>query len=146
MNQAEQAQKGFKTFILTLSISLIVFSAVYYFITNSSSISSTPDIESDSKMSSQDSSEPSSVASAESVFNKLATTKTPDVQPQAVLAATSTALEPTQASGTPQGGVTSITMGLITSVAIFLFGMYVIARDPRRLAIQEFERKIRNDL
>jgi hypothetical protein len=34
MNQNETAKKGFKTFILTLSISLIVFSVIYYVFTN----------------------------------------------------------------------------------------------------------------
>ena len=34
MNSKTQATKGFKTFILTLAISLIVFSAIYYIINN----------------------------------------------------------------------------------------------------------------
>lgn len=140
MNQAEQAQKGFKTFILTLSISLIVFSAVYYFITNSSAISATPDIESDSQMTK--SKEPADkTAEATTVFGSLAAQKITDVQPQAVLAGSDVASEPTQSTGTPQGGVVSITVGLITSIAIFLFGMFVIANDPRRTAIRSFEDK-----
>jgi hypothetical protein len=144
MNQAEQAQKGFKTFILTLSISLIVFSAVYYFITNSSSISATPDIESDTQVTQAQ--EENKKAEAASPFGTLATQKITDVQPAAVLAATDTAMEPTQASGTPSGGVESITIGLIVSVAIFLFGMYVIANDPRRMAIKSFEDQFTNEI
>jgi hypothetical protein len=142
MNQAEQAQKGFKTFILTLSISLIVFSAVYYFITNSSSISVTPDIESDTQVTSDKPLD--KTADSSNVFGTLANQKITNVQPQAVLAATDTAMEPTQATGTPNGGVESITIGLIVSVAIFMFGMYVIANDPRRLAIKSFEDKFKN--
>lgn len=164
MSQAEQAQKGFKTFILTLSISLIVFSAVYYIITNGAVTSSTPDIESQDKVTEN--------TEGDTVFGKLASQKI-DTQSQAVLAATSdntntdetyyladsgnvntnataltasTTKEPTQASGTPNGGVTSITMGLIVSTAIFLFGMYVIAKDPRRLAIKGFEKRVTQDL
>lgn len=140
MNQAEQAQKGFKTFIITLSISLIVFSAVYYFITNSSSISATPDIESDSQMTKTED-DINKTADASTVFGTLASKKNIGVQPQAVLAGSDIAVEPTQSTGTPQGGVVSITIGLIVSVAIFLFGMFVIANDPRRMAIRNFEDK-----
>lgn len=39
MNSSTQAQKGFKTFILTLVVSLVVFSAIYY-VVNSDSPSS----------------------------------------------------------------------------------------------------------
>lgn len=35
MTSSDSAKKGFKTFILTLSISLIVFSVIYYLLTNS---------------------------------------------------------------------------------------------------------------
>ena len=144
MNQAEQAQKGFKTFILTLSISLIVFSAVYYFITNSSSISATPDIESDNQMTrSEDSA--NKTADASNVFGTLANQKITDVQPQAVLAGSDVATQPTQSTGTPGGGIVSITIGLIVSIAIFLFGMFVIANDPRRMAIRNFEDKFTRD-
>lgn len=143
MSQAEQAQKGFKTFILTLAISLIVFSAIYYFITNASSSSSAPDIESTDKVSQNVT--PSTNGSQDTPFSKLAAQRVTDVQPQVVLAAATTA-EPTQSTGTPNGGVESITLGLITSVAIFLFGMYVIAKDPRRMALREFENKITKNL
>src|SRR4030042_5402496 len=38
-----QAQKGFKTFVFTLSISLIVFSVIYYFISESQTVTQTED-------------------------------------------------------------------------------------------------------
>ena len=44
MNANEQAQKGFKTFILTLSISLIVFSVIYYLISNNSNFEQNSDL------------------------------------------------------------------------------------------------------
>src|SRR4030042_4042044 len=44
MNNSTQAQKGFQTFILTLSVSLIIFSVIYYFVTN---LNKTPDISED---------------------------------------------------------------------------------------------------
>jgi len=144
MNQAEQAQKGFKTFILTLSISLIVFSAVYYFITNSSSISSTSDIESENQMTKNEN-PADKTSDASTVFGTLANQKITDVQPQAVLAGSDVAAESTQSTGTPEGGIVSITIGLIVSIAIFLFGMFVIANDPRRMAIRNFEDKFTRD-
>jgi uncharacterized membrane protein len=156
MSQAEQAQKGFKTFILTLSLSLIVFSAVYYVITTGSTGNSVPDIESSNNTS----------ATPDTVFGALASQKVTDVQPQSVLAAEdgldslsdtliadgTTGMgtqeltsEPTQATGTPQGGVTSITMGLLTSLAMFMYGLFVISRDPRRLALKTFENRVTRD-
>ena len=48
MNANEQAQKGFKTFILTLSISLIVFSVIYYLISNNSNFEQNSDLVGDS--------------------------------------------------------------------------------------------------
>jgi hypothetical protein len=160
MSQAEQAQKGFKTFILTLSISLIVFSAVYYVITNGSLKNSAPNIDSSENTSTK----------ADTVFGQLANQKMDDVQSKSVLAAedeilpeedsvdvlladgttptdttTMTTSEPTVATGTPQGGVTSITLGLLTSLGIFMYAMYVISRDPRRLALRRFENNVTED-
>ncbi len=42
MNSNNQAQKGFKTFILTLVISLIVFSAIYYIVNSDTGSSEAP--------------------------------------------------------------------------------------------------------
>ena len=141
MNRAEQAQKGFKTFILTLSISLIVFSAVYYAVTNYSNFqSAVPDIELEEASASD-----TSVAEPGTVFGQLASQKIDNISQMAVLAGSDIAegtTETTQGTGTPEGGIVSITTGLIASASVFSFGMFIIACDPRKLALHSFERKI----
>jgi hypothetical protein len=145
MNKNDQMKKGFKTFLLTLSVSLIVFSVVYYVITNSSSsatpyggVGLNPDIESQDKPE-----DAPQAATPDTIFNTLASQKM-DVPGSAVLAATDTN-QTTQSTGTPDGGVTSITIGLVVSVAVFLLGLFIISKDPRKAALMGFEKHARRD-
>ena len=108
MNSSAQAQKGFKTFILTLVISLVVFSAIYYIINsgNQSTIDSTRTADSNNVVITR--SETPSADSAtlgakdtasetgivdespgveESAFGDLAVQDTPEVQTRQVLQA-----------------------------------------------------------
>lgn len=140
MNNSTQAQKGFKTFLLTLSISLIVFSVVYYIITNSSLDQSGLPADVAGEKSDQVKVEAEAVVPEEdSAFQKLASTQM-NVESRAVLSGSDTqTTESTTA--VPDTGVVGITFGLITASLLFALAMVVVARDPRKLAIESFEKQ-----
>jgi hypothetical protein len=154
---ADQTGKSFKTFILTLSISLIVFSAAYYFISESSA----------SDGSSGTLGAKSSAATPvkeTSVFKELSETPS-NVEERAVLALTDaiggtdstvpaattpatttteedTAVAETTTSTVPVTGTTETTVGLILSALAFAVGFLVIKKDPRKLALRSFESSV----
>lgn len=145
MNNSTQAQKGFKTFLLTLSVSLIIFSVIYYVITNTSvQNESLPNDVVGSVVNT-----PQEVAAQETptendstVFGKLAN-QPMNVESKAVLAGSTVETTGTTQSTTsvPATGVVGITFGLITSGLLFILATTVIAKDPRKLAINAFEKR-----
>lgn len=143
MNSLDQAQKGFKTFIITLIVSLVSFSFLYYLISGFSA----RDVDIN------DSAEAASpkVISAnvdKNPFEKLSREKV-DVPAKVVLAGADVAdtdtPESTQAT-VPDTGATEITYALFISLVILSVGGYLIALGPRNLALSGFERKVRKDL
>lgn len=145
-----QATKGFRTFILTLSVSLIIFSVVYYLMSDSQTVTDNTMQASTETLSAEDKEE-------DTVFGKIAAT-TPDVTSRAVLAGTNTA--PTTTGTTtspttttkqstmapvPNGGVTQLTWGFMISLVSFALGFLVISKNPRSLAMNFFEKKMLND-
>lgn len=148
MNNSEVAKNGFKTFIITLTVSLVLFSIVYYFVTGSSK---DIDIEQQdlqvaksSAVAGVTTSTPTEVtgpiAADTSVFYDLATTKMNEPA-KAVLAG---ATEST--TSVPSTGSTEITWGFLLSVLALGFGSYLIFLGPRKAAIQHFETKVFKDL
>lgn len=149
-----QSTKGLSTFVLTLSISLIVFSAIYYFMTTRTSVSEYDDF----NVGVVNETEPESTPLTEkntdeesSVFGKLADSSADSYSGQ-VLAGTD-AVEsevpsevPAEVSETTQSnletGVTSITFGLISALALFISGMVFIHKGPRKAALNTFEKNI----
>ena len=145
-----QAQKGFKTFILTLSVSLIIFSVIYYFISDSQTISEVEVVTDVTKT------EVEATNNEDTVFGKLAATPVTATS-RAVLAGSTTS--PTAPGSTapatggvtapvtpettvPSTGVTSLTWGFFISIIAFILGFVVISKDPRSLAIQYFEKRM----
>jgi len=143
----DQAQKGFKTFLLTLSVSLIIFSVIYYVIT---STSDAPDLSADVEMDveTQVSQVPEPQAEAETVFGSLAARQVSGNT--AVLAGTATgedgAAAETTESTVPDSGIVGVTAGLIMSAAMFVGAVFVLAKNPRRLALSGFEKRVLKDL
>lgn len=156
-----QSTKGLSTFVLTLSISLIVFSAIYYMMTTNS-VSQEDykvDVVSESKVTDEADAQQltENIESNESVsefeesdstiFGKLADSS-PESYTGQVLAGT----DPLPSSSAPEvqqtttsnleTGVTSITAGLISSFILFISAMVFIYRNPRKLALNTFEKKI----
>ena len=137
-----QAKSGFKTFIVTLGVSLLLFGVLYYVL---SGTSITPDIESESDA--QEVSNFDAIATAEvvevqnekSVFSEISKKK-PEVPVKAVLAG---ATEATQ-STVPSTGTTSITISLILSLTVLAVGAYVYAKNPRKVALSKFEEELTN--
>ncbi|MBN1162843.1 hypothetical protein JXA34_03835 [Patescibacteria group bacterium] len=152
MNNSTQAQKGFQTFVLTLSVSLIIFSVIYYFVTNSNR---TPDITTSvtEEVYTKDTpdSEDEASSGADTVFGKLASQEM-DVPRRAVLSgATEETVnspdetEETTESTVPNGGVVSITFGLFSSVLFLLFAAWMIGRNTKGAALVRFENQFIRD-
>lgn len=155
----EKASKSFGTFILTLSISLIVFSAIYYLMTKSSLDSgqfnpSTEVVSKGDKVTSdytvQNSGEDKQGNTqgdkqgdkSQSVFAQIAD-KNPNVQAKEVLAGSTTAETPqTTTSGpNPDTGIAGITIGLFLSLALFLSAIIFVFKNPRNIALSSFEKR-----
>ena len=137
MNSFDHAQKGFKTFIVTLTISLVVFSVLYYFLSNKS------DADINSNNSGKQTSSVSTYVASTSPFEDLANKKI-DVPKRAVLAGTDVAGEtaPAQTSASvPNTGSTEVTIAFILSGIFLLIGFYVLYLNPRKLALRSFERR-----
>ncbi|HAI62932.1 MAG: hypothetical protein UU64_C0005G0029 [candidate division WWE3 bacterium GW2011_GWF2_41_45] len=159
---SDSAKNGFKTFILTLSISLIVFSVVYYLVTNSSGDSSAAPYQASTApvvVEAVPSEAPALSAGTEqvagtsdsSVFGEIVDkpVNAVSVGTAAVLAGATSAPTATQTTGSgstvPETGVVGITAGLLVSLVFFLTGMYYISSNPRKAALSGFEKKILKD-
>ncbi|HOA18461.1 MAG TPA: hypothetical protein PKK54_01005 [bacterium] len=165
MNNSESAKKGFKTFILTLSISLMIFSAVYYLLSSykpENNIDS-GDIsivvkEAGSVSGSKDASayniqEEQPVVQGvqderneDTIFGKIAGKKpaaSPKIISEEVLAGATSTGETTQStSPVPATGYIEMTLGLFFALAVFIAAMIYNAKNPRSVAISSFEKNI----
>jgi len=168
---SDSAKSGFKTFILTLSISLIVFSVVYYLVTNTGAGDSSAPyqasiapvttgslpsdalaLETGTEVAgvSDTSSDSSTFSTDSSVFGEIVDKPVGAVTVNAgVVLAGATSSPTTQTTGSgaavPETGVVGITAGLLVSLVFFLTGMYYIASNPRKSALGGFEKKILKD-
>ena len=146
MNNSESAKRGFRTFILTLSISLMVFSAVYYALTTYS-----PDSNSDKNQTvvasnvvvkEEKSPDVQGVADKRTVFADIVNKK-PQVRPQEVLAGATSAPQTTQSTtAVPSTGFTEMTIGLVLSLGLFIGAIIYNILNPRKLALSRFEKKL----
>ncbi len=157
MNTKDQAKSGFKTFVLTFIVSLLVFGTLYYLVSDSST--SEANIEQETVLGYNKSAlavaepeeMPAGTPSGEdepdvvqpqvgSPFGGLAEQKMA-VEPRVVLAG---AAESTQ-STVPETGITGITIGLVGSITLFAIFAYVTSFNPRRYAYSKFEEDVIRD-
>lgn len=160
-NASTQAQKGFKTFLLTLSVSLVVFSVIYYFVTDGLSTDSAPIAEKTDTAVATAPTAPevagdSTVAEDPIVAEEVVTTfgkllaVDPGVNEPAVLAGADTqvggggSMQTTQ-STVPETGVVGITMGLLTSLTLFVFVMVYIFTTKKNFSLARFEEQFLKD-
>jgi hypothetical protein len=163
---AEQAKSGFKTFIVTFGVSLLVFGVFYYIITDYSAqdinIEDTGDIIGHTKVTgslaqdvqgvsnSEDESKSSETSSGTvneevaSPFGELAQ-KEVNAEPRIVLAEATGQTTQTTQSTVPDTGITSITAGFLVSIILLSFFVYVVFVNPRKYALTKFEKEIRKD-
>jgi hypothetical protein len=147
MNNSESAKKGFRTFLLTLSISLMVFSAIYYALTNyqgdkssesqTVAVANTDRTQEVNVQGAKDAKEAVVAGETGSVFAELAKKK-PEAKVQQVLAGATSAPQTTQS--VPDTGAVEITIGLVLSLVFFVAGMAIVAMNPRKLALRSFEK------
>ncbi len=147
MNNAYQAKNGFKTFLLTLVISLGVFGVVYY-ITSYPSYS--VDIEAHTGSSENEvlsDSEESAFASLNTEMNTprrvvLAGATVEGEETEGTTAVPVATTQETTQSTVPDTGVTSLTLSLLVSLVVLCSGIYYVYLGPRKLALQSFEDRI----
>src|SRR3989338_5290005 len=119
MNNSEVAKNGFKTFLITLTVSLVFFSVVYFFLTGSTK---KVDIEQPDLQVAKSMVVASAAAAAkdDSVFYDLSREKV-NVAGRAVLAGS------TQSTASvPETGSTEITVGFVLSLLALGLGSYVV--------------------
>ena len=146
MYTEQQAKGGFKTFVVTLSVSLLLFGALYYLITGFSQ-----EIDIEDSSASVDGGETTVVYNASDVDEKVmgASTQTSvfgeiaqapvNAQPATVLS--SHDVTETTESTVPVTGSNTL-LGITMAVASFSATAYVLLIGPRKLALSGFERDI----
>ena len=137
------ARNGFKTFILTLGISILFFGAIYFLV--NSATDTKESIEDNNVQTSN--SQASVLATTDSqgsvdeeqptVFAEISKNK-PDVKVKAVLAG---ATQSTQ-STVPETGSTGITFGFMMGMSLLSLAVYIIAKGPRKSALASFEEDV----
>lgn len=132
MNE-QQAKSGFKTFAVTLILSLIIFGAVYYLITDNTM--NGVDIENELSARIQ--------AEEYSAFGELSTQKL-DVPSRAILGGAEGPTETTE-STVPDTG-SNMTLGMIISITTLSFGFYIVVSNPRKFALKFFEKGFLRDM
>ena len=150
MNNSESAKRGFKTFILTLSISLILFSAAYYALTtynpggksNEGQPIATSELGANSTADNESSPNVQGAKDERTVFGQIIEKK-PREQAQEVLAGATSAPQTTQSTtSVPVTGFTEMTVGLLLSLVLFVGAMVYNLINPRKFALSSFEKKL----
>ena len=147
MNNSESAKKGFRTFILTLSVSLIVFSAVYYFLTSYNTDMASNEIVGDEiaaikPVAKEELPNVQGVKTEKTVFGDIVNKK-PVSRTQEVLAGVTSAPQTTQSTtAVPATGYTEMSLGLVLSLVLFIGAMVYNSMNPRKLALSKFEKDI----
>ncbi len=156
MNNSYQAKNGFKTFLLTLVVSLGVFGVVYY-------ITSYPVYELDIDSATEGTTENKATDKNMGVLGDKDTSpfgslneESPSVSQRVVLAGadeldaldspadtetpeTAPTVPSTTQSTVPDTGIAGMTISLFISLLILSAGIYYICLGPRKLALKTFE-------
>ncbi len=158
MTTTEQAKKGFKTFLITLSVSLVLFSFIYYIVTDSKESYSIDDVKKDEVSVNTQKKSPEVAGVADTKVAVVTSTPTVEVkQPseqkslfgeinkkqvptnnRTVLAGYTQSSQ----SSVPETGFDSITYALIGSAILLGIGIFVYLYGPRKIAMQSFEREV----
>lgn len=152
MNPETQAKNGFKTFVVTLSVSLVIFSALYYVINDTSS---NVDIEEyqtskDKTVAFETEVEDVKGTTTKSAFGVLANTP-PTEEPQVLggtddtttTDTTTTTEDETSESTVPETGTETL-FGTMLAVGMFSIALYFIVAGPRKFALANFEDRATN--
>lgn len=142
------AKNGFKTFVVTLSVSLMLFGVLYYLVSlagskkaDIESVSANVPAVSKESDNSQPQAEAAIATTAGSVFGDLATTKM--IAPvKAVLGAADQSTQST----TPATGSEEITIGFVLSISLVALAFYVYLRNSRKHLMAGFEEDVTKDL
>lgn len=167
ITKQEQAKNGFKTFIITLSVSLVIFSSIYYLLGNFTNkvdieeFSSHPQTET-ALETGEDKVQGVTTESTESPFKKLAQDETApsvlqaeteaddtetEVATTTTTTTTTTETEETEESTesvVPETGSATL-IGTILSATLFSVALFIILSGPRKTALSKFEDSMLNN-
>jgi uncharacterized protein YpmB len=141
------AGKSFRAFLLTLSVSLILFSAVYYFLTtnasrpesSNTSLNEKPVQKVSDNSDITDQGQVAGVETAKTVFGEIVNKDTGGQTRQVLAGATEV---PQTTTPAPVTGTTSVTVGLFSALIFFIASLFVVSKNPRRLALNTFEKNV----
>jgi hypothetical protein len=157
MNNKHQAQNGFKTFLLTLVISLGVFGVVYYVTSYPVSmvdIEEHTDIDSEGEALGEATSSPfadlststgdaprRTVLSGSDALEEDSTSDETLVseEDQDTTTTTTSAEETAETTPVPDTGIMGLTISLFLSLGVLVAGFYYVYLGPRSLALRSFE-------
>lgn len=148
ITKQEQAKNGFKTFIITLSVSLVIFSSIYYLLGNFTDKVDIENFEINEKVALNESDVKGTTSKVidESPFGELNATA-PQVlaeTDESTASATTTETEESTSSAVPETGSTTL-IGTILSVGFFSIALAVILTGPRKAALSKFENSMLKD-
>lgn len=150
MNNNYQAKNGFKTFIITLSVSIFVFSSIYYLVaqgfnkdTTETSIEAAPTTTTQVQQN----------LTGDSVFGEISKKSMENVTPQVAGAsdekpqvlAGSDVNETTQ-STVPDTGSNTMFVAFVIAMSAIALGAYVFLIGPRKFALGSFEKRVIKEL
>lgn len=166
MNSSVQAKNGFKTFIITFSISILVFSVVYYVVSEASfesvsvehagaGVTSAVNVPSADALASANVPEQQAAVAGISAVNETEVmvdeevstfggmlADKPAVQSQFVLAGGTSG---TTGSTVPDTGTPGMTISLIVSLGLIAFVVYYFFMNPQRYLKAKFEKEVLRD-
>ncbi len=162
MNNSEQAKNGFKTFLITFGVSLLVFGFFYYLLSDTSAneisiedeksntlgytktieeVAETPKVDVTKEVAYIDN---TSATSEDTPFGKLSSQKIDS--PSRVVLAGATSQTTQSTTPVPETGDFTITVALLTSLSLIGFFVYMLVLNPRKYALSKFEEDAMHDL
>lgn len=159
ITKQEQAKNGFKTFIITLSVSLVIFSSVYYLLGNFTDKVDIEDFDVDNKVAVKENKVKGTPSENldENPFEKLNNTSpqvlagideteesTGTTTTDTTTATTTDETEESTESAVPETGSTTL-IGSILSIGFFSLALFVILSGPRKTALSKFENSMLRD-
>lgn len=147
MDKQQQAKNGFKTFMTTLVVALVVFGGIYYAASSELQINDEP---TDTGKATEVSYNVRGTSDENSIFGELNKTAPQvlagtDVVDTTTTTETAVTTEETQETTVPDTGSETL-IGTVITLTAFSIATYFIVNNPRKFALNKFESNITKEL